>query len=179
MKSRRRFPSEWFQLAGVVIAVVAGLLAAVLSATQTGTTQQSITINRQEFDDIKAEIASIATDLESLKTTVQALTQIPDQSQIGAQLARLDTSVTGLQTRQSQLEQVILDSPAKALEIPLLRRDIDNLKSSQQETSLAIRQSIDQVYDLNKWLLGAMAVSIVTIAIGNYLKGKETDKKRE
>jgi len=34
-----------------------------------------------------------------------------------------------------------------------------------------------RVYDLNKWLFGKMAVSIITLAIGTFLKSRVTDEK--
>lgn len=104
---------------------------------------------------------------------------MPEGSQVAAQLNHLETSVTDLQTRHSKLEEVILNNPTKAIEVPLIRRDLDNLKDSQQQNLLALKQGIDQVYDLNKWLLGAMAISIITLAISNFLKGKEKEKQQE
>jgi hypothetical protein len=96
---------------------------------------------------------------------------VPDASKAGLQLDQLQKSVADLQTRQVRIEQAILANPIKALEIPLLQRDLDGLKTAQQDSILALRQNVDRVYDLNKWLLGAMAVSIVTLAISNFLKG--------
>jgi hypothetical protein len=33
--------------------------------------------------------------------------------------------------------------------------------------------------DLNKWLLGAMALSIIALAIGNFLKAKESSSEKK
>jgi hypothetical protein len=35
---------------------------------------------------------------------------------------------------------------------------------------LAVKESVDRIYDINKWLLGGMAVSVIALAIGNFFK---------
>jgi hypothetical protein len=89
------------------------------------------------------------------------------------------SSTSDLTTHQTKIESVILENPSKALEVPLLRRDLDNVKEQQQANVVAMRESVDRIYDLNKWLLGAMAVSVVSLAFGNLLKGRETRAKSE
>jgi hypothetical protein len=65
------------------------------------------------------------------------------------------------------------------LEIPLLQRDLENLKVSQQANIQAVKDGVDRIYDLNKWLLGAMALSIIALAIGNFLKAKESSSEKK
>lgn len=132
----------------------------------------------REVEEIKLQIARINTDIEALRTDIQAISRVPEQSQVAGQLNRLEGSVAGLQTRQMKLEQVILDNPAKALEMPLLRRDVESLRNSQQENLVLIRQSIDRVYDQNKWFIGAILVSIIGLAISTYLTGKRTGQSK-
>ena len=61
-----------------------------------------------------------------------------------------------------------MDNPMKALEVVLLRKDIDNLEKRLQTDLVSVKHEIERVYDLNKWLLGFMitiALSILGIAV--------------
>jgi len=129
------------------------------------------------FESLDVKIKALDDGLVKLRAQTENLSLLPEQSKVAIQLKGIDAAVKDLQTRHSELEQAILANPGKAIEVPLLRKDLDNLKDAQQQNALALKQGVDQVYDLNKWLLGAMAVSIVTLAVSNLLRG--TEKKSE
>jgi hypothetical protein len=57
--------------------------------------------------------------------------------------------------------------------MPLFQRDLENIRISEQSNSSVLKDSVDRIYDLNKWLLGAMAISIITLAVANFFKAKE------
>jgi hypothetical protein len=65
--------------------------------------------------------------------------------------------------RQQKLEQVILSDPVKALETPLLKRDIEAVRSANTQAVEDLRRSIEQTYDLSKWLLGALALGVLSL----------------
>jgi hypothetical protein len=129
--------------------------------------ERTLSIHQEEIKKINETLK----DLESIKSSIS---DIPKESSVYIEIKRLDSSVNDINTRSAKLESVILENPAKALETLLLRRDLDKVKEAQQAALVNLKDSIDRVYDLNKWLLGAMAVSIVTLAAGSFLKQKET-----
>ncbi|HVN95357.1 MAG TPA: hypothetical protein VMT62_02920 [Syntrophorhabdaceae bacterium] len=105
--------------------------------------------------------------------TVKAEAIAPKESKgTPGEIRRLQVSLKDIDSRLGKLEAAILSTPSKALEIPLLQRDIENIKVAQQSGVASLRDSVDRVYDLNKWLLGAMAVSIISLALATFLKGK-------
>src|SRR5262245_5305413 len=104
---------------------------------------------------------------------MDSLSSIPKANKLYLQLQKIEESITDVKIREEKLEEVILSNPTKALELPLFQRDLENIKVNQQTNVAAIKDSVDRVYDLNKWLLGAMAISVVTLAIANFLKSKE------
>ena len=55
-------------------------------------------------------------------------------------------------------------------------RDLDTIKDNQAISAVNVKQEIDRVYDINKWLLGAMSVSIITMGLSNFLKGRQGDE---
>ncbi|MDX6496972.1 MAG: hypothetical protein QOG23_232 [Blastocatellia bacterium] len=130
-------------------------------------------IKMQLEETIERQTGRLEQEIAEMRAQIEAQPKTPDKSGLAIQLKRIETAVTDLQARHAKLEQVIIDNPAKAVEVPLLRKDLDNLKDAQQQNAASLKQSVDQVYDVNKWLLGVMAVSIVTLAVSNLLRGKE------
>jgi archaellum component FlaC len=126
-------------------------------------------------EDISNRLNQMSEDLNQINEKVKNLSVIPEESKVAAQIKEIDSAIKDLQTRHSKLEEVIMGNPAKALEVPLLRKDLDNLKEIQQQSVASMKQAVDQVYDLNKWLLGAMAVSIIMLGISQFLKSKESE----
>jgi len=163
---------EWLPLvAGAITA-----LTLLITTTLWFRPDSSLLLERYSIEQSKTlqdKYAVLDKKVDSLGGQLQALSNIPDQNKIAIQLKGMDVALNDLKTRHTKLEDAILTNPAKAIEVPLLRKDLDNLKDSQQQNLLALQQGVDRVYDLNKWLLGAMAVSIITLAISNVLRGKK------
>jgi hypothetical protein len=136
-------------------------------ATVEITTQIRRTLDRLDYQDEQ---------LGHLQGQLQSLSNVPEEGKIAVQLKTLDDTLSELKVRQSKLEEVILNNPAKAIEVPLLRKDLDNLKDAQQQNVLALKQGVEQVYDLNKWLLGTMAISIIMLVLSKFFGGGEKDK---
>jgi len=170
-----RLKSEWLQLVAGFIGLLIGILTIVSPFGKDNPVLPSVAHN-EEVLKIHQELQEMSKNVNNLKGQLDTLSQIPDEAKFTIQLQSINTVVSDLKTRQSKLEEVIMSNPAKAIEVPLLRKDLDGLKDAQQQNMLALRQGVDQIYDLNKWLLGAMAVSIVTLAISNLIKGREKEK---
>ena len=119
-------------------------------------------------------IDRLSVQINELQKHFASLSSIPAENTLSIEIQKLNTAQDALSTREEKLEFAIMRNPAQALEVPLLRRDLDNLKDAQQAAYSTLKDSVDRIYDLNKWLLGAMAISIVTLAVGNLLKPKET-----
>lgn len=173
-----------------VTAVIAGLLSLAVGVFAFFLTSPLMPI----APDIELSAAHVA--IRELSEEVARLTELTERNKVsskatgteptvvskgrdGAQLQRLESDIAKIDKRLRQLEQAILASPAKALEIPLLQRDVDNLKASNQSSIAALKDSVDRVYDLNKWLLGTMALSITSLALTSFfLKGKENNNAK-
>jgi hypothetical protein len=168
----------WAELLPLVAGIVTTIAVAGTFYSYKTTIEKPAFVNltAKDLDELHLQITRLDADVTSVQGQLKALSNVPEDSKVAIQLKAIDTTLADLKTRHGKLEDVILNNPIKAIEVPLLRKDLDNLKDSQQQNLLALKQGVDQVYDLNKWLLGAMAVSILTLAISNFLKGKEKDK---
>jgi hypothetical protein len=122
----------------------------------------------------RQKLEKIISRVGALEQRISSISNIPKENALYDEIKQLTASVDDLNSREGKIESIILEKPAKALEMPLFRRDLDNLKDAQQIALVSVKENVDRIYDLNKWLLGALAVSIVTLAVGNLLKSKET-----
>jgi hypothetical protein len=114
--------------------------------------------------------------VKKVEQRIQSLSAIPKEDALNSEIQNIKASTIELTAKQARIESAILESPSKALEMPLLRRDLDSLRQLQQSSLVAMKESVDRVYDLNKWLLGAMAVSVISLALSNLLKPREAIK---
>ena len=124
----------------------------------------------QELEGLKSQLAMVSADLDSLKKEAQAPVPGADKSQVAVRLGRLEGALTDLQGRQTKLEEIVLNNPARVLELHSLRHDLDELKEDQQQQRLAAGHGMERLYTLTKWLFGVMAVSIVVLAVGYWTK---------
>jgi len=161
-------------LAAMIVAILSGYIAVkkTVGIEIPGLQQQAVSAEVKK--ELQLEIEALRSQVKTLKLDTQKLTQLPPENKMAIQFAHTQESVTGLGSRLEKIEAAILASPAKALEIPLLQRDIENLRITQQSSLIAVKEGVDRLYDINKWLLGAMAISIITLALSNFLRPKES-----
>jgi hypothetical protein len=164
-----------------VLAGIGGSLVALYITTSSSVRLEPVNLRVEQVASVEVarEVASLRAEVKAVQDSIQNARDLPKDTKLAIQLQQIQNALADVQTRQSKLEQAILTNPAKALEVPLLQRDLENLKTAQQANILAVKEGVDRVYDLNKWLLGAMAVSIVTLAIGTFLKSKEAGGEKK
>ena len=86
----------------------------------------------------------------------------------------MSTNVKQIDREVSALQDAILKDPAKALEMPLLRRDIESNQLANQAALVAVREELDRQYDLMKWILGTFALGVVGLIVTGISSRKET-----
>lgn len=120
-------------------------------------------------------IRGIRKQVEQLRLQQAALvgrdTITPADARIVQILARLDS----IEARENRLEQAILSTPEKALALPLMRRDLDGAKETNAQAIAAVKASVDQVYDLTKWFIGALAVGVFSLAIPTLITWRRSE----
>jgi hypothetical protein len=100
---------------------------------------------------------------------LKALNRPPENLQIRVLAERLES----ISRRQNGIEQAIMANPTRALELPMLRNDLNNMREVNAQQLEAIKAGVDQSYDMNKWLLGTIVITIIGLAISNLLTRKK------
>jgi hypothetical protein len=212
-------PEALFSLLGGLIAAVAAAAALIASfheekpkllnphtVSMDVSTIQDLSksvehVTKEQNNTYKAvddRISKLETEFNDVDNKLKYVERLPVDSKI----AKIAIAIQGLKTntentriRVDKLENALLATPSKALEVPLLRQELDDIKTAQRvdsehikellsedldrlsesvgEARKSLSESVDRVYDFNKWLLGGLCVGIMSLAIGNLLKAAE------
>jgi hypothetical protein len=165
--------SKWLNGIAVTVAVgsmMVGFATSLVNIIPNEVAGRSLVSIEERITGIESKVDNLSTEFKSISDSLNNIATLPKEAKLSFQLQQTQKTLANIQGRQDRLEQVIVTSPSKVLEIPLIKRDLENLKDAQKAEILTIKDGVDRVYDLNKWLLGAMAVSIIALAIANFLK---------
>lgn len=149
---------------GAVLAILHLKLAQVSSVTIRGASQ----------DEAQASnFRQLIKRLDKDEAAINGLSNSPPtNSALSAQLKELQSVVGNTSSQVAELDKAIMASPEKALEIPLLQRDLQNVKADDEAAIVALREEINRLYGLGEWFLGlmfTMAVGIISLAVSNFL----------
>jgi hypothetical protein len=152
---------------------VGGRTAATISAY----IQRSIIVER-ELRVIERRTHANEVQLKRMQLQVIKLSKPSNASRLTARVDGMEQDVLQLENDQSKLEEALLNDPSKALQLPLLARDIENDRKANEAAVLAIRQEMDRQNGLVQWVLGTFALSVVglllTVLIPMLRGSKET-----
>lgn len=103
----------------------------------------------------------------------------PSRSKVDLKIDTLDSSIKNIDKRLKNIETAIMQNPVKALEVPMIRKDLDVYKESYQAENLALRREMERLYDLFKWFFGIMLTmigSILTLALMNFMRSRNQNE---
>lgn len=83
-----------------------------------------------------------------------------------------------LEKKIETLNNIIIENPEKSLTIPLMKKDIENIKKSNDLQIELIKDKVETVIDLNKWILGLVFSLLITIVISNLSKSKSNKEEQ-
>ncbi len=102
----------------------------------------------------------------------------PQTSDTAVHLANFEERIARLEARQDVIDKSLQDNPERALSIPLLRRDLENLKSTTAQQVQDTRAQADRLYDVVKWILGATVFGILSLALAGMVSRLFEEKSK-
>jgi hypothetical protein len=150
-----------------VASISFGLIAIFPDPSDSPTHTQSAAM--AELNDMRARANAQEVEIRKLEAKVRLLMEVAESPTDAMHVAALKENVKEAFDRLEQLEMGLLQNPEKALSVPLLRQDLDNMKSVYRADTLAAGKQIDRVYDMSKWflgLMGTMAVGLLGLTVG-------------
>lgn len=177
-------------LASKVITVIVAALGTVSALTGTifvgrlgflkgkegATGAESAPLSRRQDDldrELKSMEASVAEARRQAQLSVELAAKIANAKPANAEVARLMVEVDSLRSEVEELTDAVGLTPEKALAVPLLSKDMDNLREGYRHDLDATQSEMNRVYDMNKWFLSTvvtMALALVGLAISNFLQ---------
>ncbi|WP_273454981.1 hypothetical protein [Nevskia ramosa] len=157
-----------------------GAATAVLAATAGFTTVFIALVitfdaksNRQLLEARSDANRSLASDLVEFRERLEAAEKrikvisapVPGVS-VSAEQQKLAAQLQSVDERLKRIETAILDSPERALSIPLLRKDFDEGSKRIEEYRTANRVDVDRLYDQQKWILGGIGTVLLGVIGG-------------
>jgi hypothetical protein len=79
---------------------------------------------------------------------------------VDSRLESIDQQSGAVSERMGKLEAIIMADPQKALELPLIKRDLQAFQQQFNRDLDAAKSENARVYDLMKWLVGLMVTCI-------------------
>jgi hypothetical protein len=86
----------------------------------------------RDIDKLKSSVANQQRAMEDIASRLQAITSATGQSPTDIQIASVRAELATTAKRVDGLDAAILDSPTKALSIPLLRQELKGMKANYQ-----------------------------------------------
>ena len=161
------------------VALIAALVTTFIFPPPKSSLEQLDSIIQSAADSkvsrFESELARFSDRLDKTEASLSTLSGSSNGRKGSPQFEQMHSSIKEMKASLSKLNEVILDNPSKALEVTLLRKDLENLQKNYQSDLISLRREAERVYDLTKWFLGLMftiALSIIGLAVSIFLKGK-------
>ena len=118
----------------------------------------------EDISKIKNEVANIRESLDQLRATVIGMQTPVPESTLAARQAEMAGVVKSVETRIKSLESALVESPDKALAVPLMRKDISDLDLRYKEGRLASKSEFDRLYSQQTWMLSGIGTVLLAVA---------------
>ncbi|WP_152664086.1 hypothetical protein [Sphingomonas sp. SRS2] len=169
-----RFQTQLMQhplmIAGMLFAAATGAMGFASLAPDTYEVPAAPAVR----EDVGPELAQLRADMVQLERSLARAPAAPspDNAAVRKDVALLRERLGSIEARQRAIERVIIASPAKSLELPMMRKDIADLRASREREATYFSQSIDRIYDFNKWFLGGIVISLMLMALDRFFGGR-------
>jgi len=165
---------KWLDKASMAATLIAAIGAAVAGFFTTTLKKPKLEILepiRVERTYI-SELKELSEELTRVKAQMDSLTKLPKTASVSAKIAEIESRLSAFDKKIDVLNRVILQSPEKALEIPMLKRDIASLQVQYENATKSLEREISRAYETIKWVIGTIVLGILALAASAFLKGK-------
>ena len=163
-ETRSKKISKWLNISSMAFATIGVGMASTFLLNNITTTEKE---NLTSYENLISQINSLKTELNKVKVLNIKLLQ-NKENQSGNKFENIQ--FIKLQKDVEILNQAILNSPEKAISIPILKIEMENQKEQNEKEIKSIKDDITRVYDMSKWIIGlvfTMLVSIIVLNISN------------
>jgi hypothetical protein len=165
----------------IAVAITAAMMFGLIFDQRTtlnnsGLTSELETVKFQ-IQETNAKLSNIENSIFTIRHELTAITDLPEGSEWKAEASRMNQQLLTVSEKLGALESALTVDPAKALAVPILRKDLDNINKSLESEIKQSKAEIDRIYDQNKWFIGLMftiALSVLGMTVTNFVSKKDT-----
>jgi len=173
-ETKRKQISKWLNYVSILFATLGIALSSNYLLNNFITSDIGNNLTQNQILDLNKQILDLKIELkksEKNAKNTEVIKQSSDES------VKSSKEFLLLKNEVENLNNLILDSPEKAISVPLLKIEIENQKEQNEKDLKSIKEDISRVYDMNKWIIGlvfTMLVSIIVLNISNlFAKNKK------
>lgn len=159
------------------IAMLFGLISDNKKTLSNGDLTEKLTELEAANKKLDLEIKSLNTEVKGLVVSVKSISSIPNEHGWKIEAELLSAKLGDTTKQLEALEAAITENPAKALAVPILRKDLNNAEKSIRAELTQTKSEIDRMYDQNKWFIGLMftiALSVLGMAASTFFNRKDS-----
>ena len=134
----------------------------------------------QAQQEAQAQAARQAQEILEVKNRLDAVINSSarlDASPSSAEVALLRKRLDAIEAEQKRMTDVLADTPEKAMAVPMMRRDIDDMKVNQAQAADTSKREIDRLYDLIKSTIFALAAGVFGLLGVQYFERRHRAKE--
>ena len=125
---------------------------------------------RMQLDETLQRLSHIKVSSNQPAEVEQRLAAITqDLSNVKQQVDTLQHGIDGINA-------AITSTPEKAVAVPLLKKDVDDFKSSTQHDIDTVRAEMIRSYDQTKWLLGFILAALIGTVINSAIQSRGANR---
>lgn len=167
--------------ATIAIAIAVSMLFGVVFDEGQALTRKELTeriaLIDSSLEETRQAIAQTQSDMNRIEAEMDRMVSLPENSKWASEATRINEKIVAVNGKLAALESALTVDPAKALAVPILRKDLDNTREAFKSDLAQARSEIAQVYDLNKWFIGLMitiAISVLGLAFSSFIGRKDS-----
>ncbi|XPF94866.1 hypothetical protein ACM9HF_02320 [Colwellia sp. RE-S-Sl-9] len=135
-----------------------------------------VSVQNTQVKGMYQDLSNLQDIVTLLKSKMDSVEKFPEGTEWKSEIIRLEEKIDSISIRVTEFENAITADPLKALAVPILRKDLDNVRSSLNTEIRQSKAEIDRIYDQNKWFIGllfSIAISVLGMVITNYVNSKK------
>jgi len=138
---------------------------------------EKLVMTEQIITNQNKKIIGLQADVKEISSSLSTLSSLPEGSEWKIEASTILERVSRIDGKLAALESALTLDPAKALAIPILRKDLESAEENLRSELLQTKSEINRIYDQNKWFLGlmfTMALSVLGMAVSSFVSRKDS-----
>lgn len=164
-----------FSIISSLSAVLVGLIGGIVFYAQ----QREIQITGIELvskpssEQRTKEVEKILFQINQIENKLTAIANVPKDQPFAPKIAEIETDIATLKENMDGINSVIMETPQKALQIPILRKDIEALRNELLVGMKSIEREVSRAYETIRWVIGTILFGILSLSASILFKGRK------